>query len=365
MQTVRERLVPWFNNVARDLPWRRTKDPYRIWLSEIMLQQTRVDQAESYYNRFASNYPTIDSLAAAQLDGVLRDWEGLGYYARARNMHRAAQLIVREMDSVFPADHKSVIGLPGVGPYTAAAIMSIAYGEPYAVVDGNVTRVISRLFEIGDDPSSSKGKNLIQQLADDLLDERDPGRFNEAIMELGATVCAPRNPQCDECPVNSACAAFASGRTAEFPIRRKRRPVPHHQIAVAVLVDDDRVFIQKRAEDGLLGGLWEFPGGKIEGGESPEEGCRREVREELGVEVETGAALSTIEHAYSHFKVTLHPFVCRLVAGDPVSTLDSRWARFDELDSYAFPRANRRLIELLIAHRSGTSGLPGGGAVLS
>lgn len=366
IDTVRDRLVPWFRRVARDLPWRQTTDPYRIWLSEIMLQQTRAGQAESYYHRFVDRYPTVGDLASAELDEILRDWEGLGYYARARNIHRAAQLIVRDMGGVFPSSHEKVASLPGVGTYTAAAVMSIAYDEPFAAVDGNVIRVLSRLFELEDDPTTAKGKRRFLEVAEGLLDRGNPGTFNEAMMELGATVCLPSSPACPECPVSDACGAYLNGRVARFPTRRPKKAVPHFEIAVALIFDpQDRVFIQKRAEDGMLGGLWEFPGGKIEDGEAPEEACRREACEELGVTLSVAGPLDAVGHTYSHFTVRLHPFVCRLRRGTLRTTPESRWIAIDELSGYAFPRANRKIIEALQAHGDSVAGPPTEGGVHS
>ena len=237
--------------------------------------------------------------------------------------------------------------------------MSIAYARPYAAVDGNVVRVLSRLFLIDDDPSTGLGKKLLRQRADDLLDSSRPGVFNEALMELGATVCLPRNPRCSECPVAAACLALASDRVQDLPVRRKRRPVPHREIAVAIIErPPDEVFIQKRPENGLLGGLWEFPGGKIEEREDAEVACRREAMEELGVKIDLLAKLAPVNHAYSHFTVTLHAFVCRLESGAPKTETESRWVRRADLTDYAFPRANRRLAELLDAWRSDSSGSP-------
>jgi A/G-specific adenine glycosylase len=328
-----------------------------------MLQQTRVSQAESYFNRFTRRYPTVNDLAEANLDNVLRDWEGLGYYARARNMHRAAQMVVREMGGQFPTTYEGVRSLPGVGPYTAAAVMSIAHGAPFAAVDGNVIRVLSRLFEMPDDPGSAAGKRAFRDRATSLLDTGRPGSFNEAMMELGAIVCMPISPNCNECPLADLCGALSSDSIGDYPYRRPRKPTPHHDIAVAVIQREGRLFIQRRTEDGLLGGLWEFPGGKVEDGETPEQACRREALEELGVHLQIHERLETIDHAYSHFSVTLHPFTCTIAAGEPRTRLRWRWSTPDELESTAFPRANRRLIDLL-AHadraggRSDSRGVP-------
>lgn len=337
------------------MPWRETRDPYRIWVSEIMLQQTRVDQATPYYERFTEAFPTVAALADAEQDEVLLLWEGLGYYSRARNLHRAAQQVRDQHVGEVPATYDAFRALPGVGAYTAAAVLSLAHGLPHAVLDGNVIRVLTRVFAIGEDVSRAPVKRLLQDLADDLLAADQPGRFNEAVMELGATVCTPRNPKCEACALREVCAARAAGEPTAYPVSKKKAPVPHHDIAVGLLFDGaGRVFIQQRSEDAMLGGLWEFPGGKCEPGEAPRVACARELREELGVEVEVGEALGRINHAYSHFKITLHAFRCRILSGEPTGRegQPTRWAAPHELTGYAFPRANRRLLEALEAQRT-------------
>ena len=344
-------LAGWFERVRRPMPWRETRDPYRIWISEIMLQQTRVDQAWPYYERFTAAFPTVDALAAADLDDVLRRWEGLGYYSRARNLHRAARLVVDEFDGNVPDTESEIRRLPGVGPYTAAAVLSIAYGRPLAVLDGNVMRVLTRVFAISDAITSSRTRRRLQALANDLLDPAEPARFNEAMMELGATVCTPSNPACPSCPLQQTCAAHAAGEPERYPISKKKKPVPHYDIAVGLIFDDDgRLLIAKRPEDAMLGGLWEFPGGKVEAGEAIPDACRRELAEELGVEVEVGVPLARVDHAYSHFKITLHAFDCRIVSGEPEhhAAQPLRWVAVEDLGDFAFPRANRRIIEGLI-----------------
>jgi A/G-specific adenine glycosylase len=344
-------LLAWFDEARRPMPWRETNDPYRIWISEVMLQQTRVDQAWPYYERFTDAFPTVEALAAANLDDVLRLWEGLGYYSRARNLHRAAQRVVDEYDGRVPDTEDEIRTLPGVGPYTAAAVLSIAYGRPLAVLDGNVIRVLTRVFAIADDVTSSRTRRHLQALADALLPPEHPARFNEAIMELGATVCTPTNPACPICPLEGVCAAYAEGEPERYPVSKKKKPVPHHDIAVGVVTDDTgRILVTKRPEDAMLGGLWEFPGGKVEPGESVEDACRRELHEELGVEVEVDEPLARIDHAYSHFKITLHAFACRILDGTPEhhEAQPMHWVAVEDLGAYAFPRANRRLIETLV-----------------
>jgi A/G-specific adenine glycosylase len=350
-------LLDGFEPDARPMPWREEgaggrRDPYRVWLSEIMLQQTRVEQAIPYFERFVAAFPTVRDLAAAPLDEVLKKWEGLGYYSRARNLHRAAQTVVDEHDGRIPDRMDGFRALPGVGPYTAAAVLSLAFGRPHAALDGNVVRVLTRVFAVGEDATKPRTRKALQALADELLDAKRPGRFNEALMELGATVCTPKNPRCGRCPLRPVCAAAALGEQERFPVKAKKAPVPHHDIAVGVIEDGQgRLLVQRRPTDAMLGGLWEFPGGKREADEPVVETCKREVREELGIEVAVGAPIVQIAHAYSHFKITLHAFRCRITSGEPVHHAGEpvRWLAPDELDDVAFPRANRRLIEHLQA----------------
>ena len=342
------------------MPWRGAADPYRIWVAEVMLQQTRVEQATPYFERFVEAFPTAQALAEAERDAVLMRWEGLGYYARARHLHEAAGIVVEEHGGHVPDTWEALRALPGIGPYTAAAVLSIAYGKPHAVLDGNVVRLLTRVFAVSDDATKSKTRRRLRALANALLEEAHtqgvpPGTFNQAMMELGATVCTPTAPRCPDCPVQGSCAAYAEGTPEAYPKKKKKAPVPHHDIAVGLLENDaGELFIQRRPDEGLLGGLWEFPGGKQEDGESLKDTCRRELREELGVKVEVGSLFHRLDHAYSHFKITLHAFRCRLT-GDAAPTAaegqPTRWVPPEALDDYAFPRANRRLIEELEARR--------------
>ncbi len=356
LDAFRQDLTAWFERVRRPMPWRETgpggrRDPYRIWLSEVMLQQTRVDQARPYYERFLAAFPTVEALAAAPLDDVLKAWEGLGYYSRARNLHRAAQRIVDTFGGRVPETEEAIRSLPGVGPYTAAAVLSIAYGVPLAVLDGNVIRVLARVFAVEEESTSGRTRRHLQALANALIDPDQPARSNEAVMELGATVCTPKSPDCPRCPLRTVCAALAAGEPERYPVSKKKKPVPHYDIAVGIVADEaGRVLIQKRPENAMLGGLWEFPGGKVEAGEGFAEACRRELREELEIEAEVGAPVARIDHAFSHFKITLHAFHCRIVEGTPVhhAAQPIRWVAVEDLDDFAFPRANRRLIDALL-----------------
>jgi A/G-specific adenine glycosylase len=320
-----------------------------------MLQQTRVDQAIPYYERFISAYPGVSELASAELDEVLLNWEGLGYYSRARNLHRAAQMVVRDLGGQIPTSYEGLLGLPGIGDYTASAVGSIVFGIPQAVLDGNVVRVLTRYDALADDVGLSPTRSLLRERAQDLLDLDQPGQHNEALMELGAMVCTPRSPDCLNCPVAGGCAAGAEGNPELYPIKKPRKPTPEFEIAVGVVWNErDQLLIQKRPEDGLLGGLWEFPGGKCLEGEAPAQACSREIREELGIAVSVHEGFPIIRHAYSHFRIRLHAFSCRLVSGTPVSASGEawKWVSPADLDAYAFPRANRRLIDALAANPS-------------
>jgi A/G-specific adenine glycosylase len=344
--TLRRRLMSWFDGAARILPWREDRTAYRVWVSEIMLQQTRVDQVMPYFARFMEAFPDVERLAAAPLDDVLRVWEGLGYYSRARNMHTAARRIVEQHGGRVPDTMEEIRRLPGIGPYTAAAVLSIACEQPFAAVDGNVARVASRLLAMEEPVASATGRRKVQALADSLLDPARPGAFNEAMMELGATLCTPRSPRCMACPISAACGARASGNPEAYPRRVPRKAVPHYDVAVGVILNaKGETLIQRRPEAGLLGGLWEFPGGKREGEESVEEACRRELHEELGVHATDLRPMASFRHAYSHFRITMHPFLCRVVGEPRVGDRPMAWVQVDALADYAFPRANRRLIE--------------------
>ncbi len=341
----RTALLRWFDTHKRKLPWRDSADPYRIWLSEVMLQQTRVDQALPYYTRFLAAFPTVEALAAANLDAVLLLWEGLGYYARARHLHQAAGILTKQYEGMMPSDYGAIRSLPGVGTYTAGAIASIAFGMPYPAVDGNARRVLARCFALRTPTPAT-----LLRLASQLLDPARPGDFNQALMEAGATVCTPASPRCPACPLGGLCAAKALSRQEDFPAKKVKNPVPHYDIAAGIVLDDEgRLLIQRRAERALLGGLWEFPGGKRTAGETLQQACQRELMEELGITVAVGELLTSVRHAYTHFRITLYAFRCHITAGIPVSSagLPVRWVPLNELGQYAFPRANRRVLDAL------------------
>jgi A/G-specific adenine glycosylase len=341
-------LLTWYRSSGRSLPWRKTQDPYRIWVSEIMLQQTQVKTVLPYYQRWMEQFPTIETLAIADQQQVLKAWQGLGYYARARNLHRAAQEVVDKFGGQFPKRLEEAIALPGIGRTTAGGILSAAFNHPVPILDGNVKRVLARLVAL--DRSPNKALKLLWQLSTDLLDLQQPRDFNQALMDLGATVCTPKKPACLLCPWKDPCRAYNLNMQNELPLSESRAPLPHKLIGVAVIWDEQgKILIDRRRQEGLLGGLWEFPGGKIEPGETVEACIKREIQEELGIEIEVGDRLITIDHAYTHFRVTLNVHHCRHLSGDPqpIECDEICWVTLAEIDQFPFPKANVQIIQAL------------------
>lgn len=342
-------LLDWYRKNSRDLPWRKTKDMYSTWISEVMLQQTQVDTVIPYYKCFMRTFPGVKSLAQADLSAVLKVWEGLGFYARARNLHKAARVIVNKLGGNIPGDYWSLKTLPGIGDYTAAAIASIACGEPVIVLDGNARRVYARWIALRTDPRSSAGEKSLRRAAKKAMERNDPGTWNQAVMELGATICVLKTPRCPICPVQAGCEAFRRNAVDKIPKRSKGKPLPHYHVTAGLIWDDDRLLIARRNEEGFLGGLWEFPGGKQEDGETLETCLKRELAEELAIDVEVGERLIAVNHAYSRFRITLHAFHCTYNSGPPqaIGCAEWRWISPVQLEEYPFPRADRKVIELL------------------
>lgn len=339
----------WFRANARDLPWRRTKDPYAVWVSEIMLQQTQVATVIPYYQRFMKRFPTVESLARARQDTVLKLWEGLGYYSRGRNLHKAAKVIVSEYGGRLPDTVEELQKIPGIGRYTAGAIASIAFDIPAPILDGNVIRVLCRLFCIEGNPKTPAITNQLWELAEILVHTKHPGDFNQGMMELGATVCTPQNPTCARCPLQKQCCAMKTGRQAELPVKQKQAPLPHYTIVVGIVFRDGKILIDKRKQNALLGGLWEFPGGKKKKDETFKQAVAREVLEETGIEIEVGRKLMIVKHTYSHFKITLHAYLCEYKNGTakPLACDAVKWVTVKNLTKYAFPAANVKIIREL------------------
>jgi len=338
-------LLEWYQKNARNLPWRDQKpDPYRIWISEIMLQQTRVDSVIPYFYRWMEHFPNLDDLAAASQQEVLGVWEGLGYYSRARNLHDTAQIIQKRWGGRLPENVTELKQLPGIGEYTAAAIASFAYNADEAVLDGNVRRVLSRVFDIDLPMRSPAGEKRLWQIAQENLPHGRSGAYNQALMDMGSMICTPRQPKCTDCPLRGFCLAYAWNIQEKRPVPVKRPAIPHYQVTAAVICCKERVLIAQRPAKGLLGGLWEFPGGKLLPGEDLVACLKREIQEELGVPIHVHEQLGKYKHAYTHFRVTLHAFVCSLLDGaqpHPMQVQDLCWVMPEKLSSYPMGKIDR------------------------
>lgn len=360
LQQVVSALLDWWDEGHAELPWRQRRDPYAIWVAEVMLQQTQVATVVPYYERWMARLPTVEALAAASLDEVLKLWEGLGYYSRARHLRDAAQMVVEQYDGRLPGTASELLKLKGIGRYTAGAIASIAFGEPAPILDGNVTRVLSRLFDVTDDVTATATKKRLWQLATELVPAERPGDFNQALMELGQRVCLPANPLCLHCPLSVYCLARQRGTQLERPVRPARPGTPHYDVVAAVIwqngqIGEGRFLIAQRPLDGLLGGLWEFPGGKQEAGETLPQALQREIAEELDIEIEVRRFLTHVKHAYTHFRITLHAFHANHLKGRPrnLGVADHAWVTLGELDNYAFAVTDRKIIAALRAEMKG------------
>ena len=307
LAVIGQRLLDWYERHRRDLPWRRTRDPYAIWVAEIMLQQTRVETVLDYFERFLARFPTLADLAMASLDDVLKAWEGLGYYARARNLHKAARQVMQQEHSAIPETPEALRHLPGVGRYTAAAVASIAFGYDAIALDGNLRRVLCRLFAIDDDPGRPNTQRTLEKLAESMMPPGRAGDFNQALMDLGRNDLREK-PRCLLCPVGDRCQAYREGIQNELPIRATRTQRPHRDVTAGIIWNGDGHFlITQRPLDGLLGGLWEFPGGKRRPGEALLACLHREIHEELAIEIQIGELLCRIEHV---FHSLLHDLIC-------------------------------------------------------
>jgi A/G-specific adenine glycosylase len=345
-------LLLWFRRNGRDLPWRRSYDPYHVWLSEIMLQQTQMDRGVSYFKRWTARFPSVRAVAEADLQEILKYWEGLGYYARARNLHKAAKVIDGELQGQVPCDYQQLLALPGIGPYTAAAIASVAGNQDVAVVDANVIRVYARLFDLELPVREAATKKRITAMARDLLPSGRARLYNQALMDLGGLVCLPKNPRCEVCPIASFCKARQLGTVAERPVMGLGKKIATVEKVAGIIRHGQRIFIQQRPMDTVWGGLWEFPGGEQQGG-VPEEEVVRLIHLETGLAVRVAEPLVTVVHHYTRHKIILQAFFCDLVEAIDRATLrtaiDCRWLYPSELHHYAFPAGPRKILEHLKA----------------
>lgn len=348
-------LLHWFARDQRPLPWRRNRTPYRVWVCEIMLQQTRIDQGLPYFLCFLRRFPSLKSLAEAPLDDVLKAWEGLGYYSRARNLHRAARTIRKDHGGRLPRDKQQLLALPGIGEYTASAILSLAMGRDEPMLDGNVERVLSRVAACDEPVRKPSGRQTIRTWYAHSLPPGKGAAFGEALMELGALICTPRSPRCPQCPLQKACAAALQGNPADYPVKTRRAPLPHKIVGAAVIRRrSGEYLIARRLERGMLGGLWEFPGGSREPGETLPECIARELYEEMRLRIKVGNRCTVVHHAYSHFTIDLHAYHAVITSGRPhcIECSDYAWVKPEAFSRYAFSKADLSIIEALRRNRS-------------
>ncbi|OQX84515.1 A/G-specific adenine glycosylase [candidate division KSB1 bacterium 4484_87] len=348
----RRNLLNWYEQNHRKLPWRGERDFYKIWVSEVMLQQTQVAKVIDYYHRFLHQFPTIEKLARADTEKILRVWQGLGYYARVRNLHKAAQILVKDFGGELPEKIEDFQKLPGVGSYISAAVYSFFKNSPIPAIDGNAKRVFSRLFEIDTPVDSAAGEKAIYDAVITYFDRTQPGKFNQAIMELGALICKPQQPECRICPLSDFCHAYVNSSQKTFPRKKAKNKVETHRIAIAVVLDNSKFLLARRNPFGLLGGLWEFPGGKINLHENAETACLRHLQEKFGLSATISGRLGAIKHTYSHFKIEGEIFLCQLNSFKP--TLHDHdnfaWIFLKESDQLPIHAAHLKIIDMLKSH---------------
>jgi A/G-specific adenine glycosylase len=342
-------LLAWYAENKRDLPWRKSRDPYHIWVSEVMLQQTQVKTVLPYYKNFLSHFGQLADLAAAHQQAVLKCWEGLGYYARARNLHRSAKILCEHNACAIPSDWHHLRKLPGVGDYIAAAVLSIAFNKPYAVVDGNVKRVVARMFRCDWAVNDAALYNRFKKIADQLLDKKQPGEFNQAVMELGALICTPRKPYCNGCPINRHCQAFKANAINNYPVRLKRKEVPERHLVAGIIFKNKKVLIARRPSEGLLGGMWEFPSVEISPGQNTACACVAAMKNLVNQTVSVQSHLTTVHHRYTHFKLKLDVFICTHLYGriHLKGPADFKWVKPHEIEHFPIHKANLKIMPAL------------------
>ena len=343
MSTFTGRLLAWYRRNARTLPWRGHPDPCAVWVSEIMLQQTRVETVIPYFHRWMQRFPTIQSLAEASEQDVLSLWEGLGYYSRARNLHKAAKILVEQYAGQLPRDLNAIRRLPGIGRYTVGAIASMAFGMDEPTLDGNIRRVFARVFDISLPADSSSAEKALWNLAAEYLPKGRAGDYNQALMDLGATICLPKNPRCLICPLMELCEARRKGIQDQRPVLKLKKKPPHYILAAAVILKNGRVLLAKRPSKGLLGGMWEFPNGRVE--DDPARELSKSLRSGYQLKVRRIDALGVVRHAYTHFKVTVYVFQCKFVSKSENQNL--KWIRLKNLEDFPMGKVDRQIAGIL------------------
>ncbi len=344
------KLLAWYHAYKRPLPWRLDGNPYRIFVVEVMLQQTQIKTVLPYYERWLKTVPNVYALARAPLDKVLKLWEGLGYYSRARNLHKAAKMIVEQFGGIIPNDLESLRSLPGIGRYTAGAIASIAYQKSVPLVDGNVFRVLSRVFNCKNDISKPKTQKKFYELATGLIPEKEPGNFNQALMELGSLTCIPETPRCPSCPVKSLCISFKKGDPSQLPVRANYLTIKKMEMVVGLLAQKDRILVRRRPASGIWGGLWELPGAVRKKGESLEEALCNEFQNEIGIALKIERKIKSIEHRFTHRLAKIYPFECKIEHGFELrpKNRNVRWANRKALQKLSFPVPHQKILSGIV-----------------
>jgi A/G-specific adenine glycosylase len=342
---IQTQLLQWFKKKGRDLPWRKTRDPYAIWVSEIMLQQTQVATVIPYYKNFLKFFPTVRHLSKADLSKVLKIWEGLGYYSRARNLHRAAGIVVNHFNGKIPNQLKDLLNLPGIGRSTAGAILSFAFHKEAPILDGNAKRVLSRLFAVSGSPGERKTEQILWQISESLIPKGYSNSFNQAIMDLGSMLCTTKEPQCLRCPLQNLCQGYLSGKPESYPPRTIKKTIPHITAISVVIQKDRKVLVRQRPEEGLLGGLWEFPNWKIEEKQRSRLrlGLRKYIKQETKMNVEVKEFIGVLHQTYSHFKLTLQVFDCQHLNGKG----KGKWIPIRKLPLLPMSRIHRRIAQMI------------------
>lgn len=351
------RLLNWYRQQGRSLPWRGHSDPYAVWVSEIMLQQTRVEAVIPYFEKWMQQFPTVKDLASASEQDVLNAWEGLGYYSRARNLHKAARIVVEQYNGELPRDLKSLRALPGIGRYTVGAIASIAFNMDEPTLDSNLRRVFARLFDVSEPADSPAGKEILWSLAAEHLPRGQAGDYNQALMDLGASICLPKNPRCLLCPLMEICEARIYGTQEQRPVLKPKKETPRYVHVAGVVVrrigrvappqgdnpPHKEVLLSKRPSKGLLGGMWEFPNGRVDG--EPAEELESVLETGYRLKVQRNEALGTVQHAYTHFRVTVYAFRCELLSMSENENL--KWVGLEELEDYPMGKVDRQIARML------------------
>ena len=341
-----QQLLDWYKKSSESMPWRETSDPYKIWISEIMLQQTQVTTAKDYYIAWITKLPAVEDVANSSIDDLLKLWEGLGYYRRVHNIHKTAKMIVNHHSGLIPESYDKLTKLKGIGDYTASAILSIAFNQVYPAIDGNVKRIFSRIYKTN---NVKKIYNKAQNQIKHLMDGTTPGDITQSLMDLGRDICTPSSPNCIQCPFSKNCLAFINNKTTLYPKKSAKQKKPHYDVVVGMIYKADKFLISQRHNKGLLGGLWELPGGKKNKNEKNQECLKREIKEELGILIDVGEKIGEVQHVYSHFKINLLGYTCKHKKGNPkpLASQKIKWVDLKSINDFAFPRSTIKLLSLI------------------